>query len=115
MNVDVLRYAAFTDDPTSGNPAGVVVDAGQLTEQEMLGIAAGVGYSETAFITEVLPDRRPSARQAPDFQGRSYWMICPAVDTQPAQMSAAQNRQARFMAAARLVTLHSVTRTAMAR
>ena len=66
---------------------------GQLTEQDMLGIAAGVGYSETAFITEVLPDRRPSARQAPDFQGRSYWMICPAVDTQPAQMSAAQNRQ----------------------
>jgi hypothetical protein len=23
MGVDVLRYAAFTDDPASGNPAGV--------------------------------------------------------------------------------------------
>ena len=52
MNVDVLRYAAFTDDPASGNPAGVVPDAGQLTERDMLSIAAGVGYSETAFVTK---------------------------------------------------------------
>jgi PhzF family phenazine biosynthesis protein len=58
MNVEVLRYAAFTDDPASGNPAGVVVDAGQLTEQDMLDIAAGVGYSETAFVTESDPQRR---------------------------------------------------------
>ena len=56
-NVDVLPYAAFTDDPASGNPAGVVVDAGQLTEQDMLGIAAEVGYSETAFVTESDPQR----------------------------------------------------------
>ena len=55
MGVDVLRYAAFTNDPASGNPAGVVVDAGQLTEQDMLGVAAGVGYSETAFVTESDP------------------------------------------------------------
>jgi PhzF family phenazine biosynthesis protein len=51
MTVEVLRYAAFTDDPANGNPAGVVPDAGQLTERDMLGIAAGVGYSETAFVT----------------------------------------------------------------
>ena len=31
MNVDVLRYAAFTNDPTSGNLVGVMVNAGQLT------------------------------------------------------------------------------------
>jgi hypothetical protein len=58
MDVDVLRYAAFTDDPASGNPAGIVPDAGQLTEQDMLGIAAEVGYSETAFITGSDPRRR---------------------------------------------------------
>ena len=52
MTVEVLRYAAFADDPASGNPAGVVPDAAQLTERDMLGIAAGVGYSETAFITK---------------------------------------------------------------
>ena len=57
MNVDVLRYAAFTDNPASGNPAGVVVDAGQLTEPDMLGIAAEVGYSETAFVTGADPQR----------------------------------------------------------
>src|SRR5215470_4172785 len=58
MDVDVLRYAAFTDDPASGNPAGVVPDAGQLTERDMLGIAAGVGYSETAFVTGSDQQRR---------------------------------------------------------
>lgn len=42
VNVEVLRYATFTDDPASGKPAGVVPDAGQLNEQDMLGIAAEV-------------------------------------------------------------------------
>ncbi|PRX47073.1 PhzF family phenazine biosynthesis protein [Prauserella shujinwangii] len=48
---DVLHYAAFTDDPAGGNPAGVVLDAGALGEADMLRIAADVGYSETAFVT----------------------------------------------------------------
>jgi PhzF family phenazine biosynthesis protein len=47
----VYRYAAFTDDPAAGNPAGVVLDAGGMSDDEMLGVAAGVGYSETAFVT----------------------------------------------------------------
>ncbi len=46
----VLRYSAFTDTPEGGNPAGVVLDAGGLSDEEMLAIAAGVGYSETAFL-----------------------------------------------------------------
>jgi PhzF family phenazine biosynthesis protein len=46
----VLRYAAFTDDPAGGNPAGVVLDAGGLSDDDMLAIAAEVGYSETAFL-----------------------------------------------------------------
>jgi PhzF family phenazine biosynthesis protein len=48
---EVLRYSAFTTDPAGGNPAGVVLDAGELTEAEMRRIAAEVGYSETAFVT----------------------------------------------------------------
>ncbi|MBO8195950.1 PhzF family phenazine biosynthesis isomerase [Streptomyces oryzae] len=48
---DVLRYTAFTSDPDGGNPAGVVLDARELGEQQMLAIAAEVGYSETAFVT----------------------------------------------------------------
>ncbi|MFI9393103.1 PhzF family phenazine biosynthesis isomerase [Streptomyces bauhiniae] len=49
---DVLRYAAFTPHPHGGNPAGVVLDATGLDEQRMLALAAEVGYSETAFVTE---------------------------------------------------------------
>lgn len=47
----VLRYTAFSDDPAGGNPAGVVLDASGLDEAAMLGIAAELGYSETAFLT----------------------------------------------------------------
>jgi len=46
----VLRYAAFTDDPGGGNPAGVVLDARDLDEAQMLQVAREVGYSETAFL-----------------------------------------------------------------
>jgi PhzF family phenazine biosynthesis protein len=48
--VEVLRYAAFTDDLGGGNPAGVVLDAGRTSDAEMLAVAAEVGYSETAFV-----------------------------------------------------------------
>ena len=47
---EVLRYAAFTVDGGGGNPAGVVLDARRLGEETMLGIAADLGYSETAFL-----------------------------------------------------------------
>jgi PhzF family phenazine biosynthesis protein len=49
--VDVLRYVAFSDRPDGGNPAGVVLDAAGLSDEQMLTIAADVGYSETAFLT----------------------------------------------------------------
>ncbi|MFI7545377.1 PhzF family phenazine biosynthesis protein [Actinoplanes sp. NPDC049599] len=48
----ILRYAAFSDDPAGGNPAGVVLDAGTLSDAEMQAVAADVGYAETAFLTE---------------------------------------------------------------
>ncbi len=50
--LDVLRYAAFTTDPAGGNPAGVVLDAGTLDDAAMPAVAARIGYSETAFVTE---------------------------------------------------------------
>jgi PhzF family phenazine biosynthesis protein len=49
---EVRRYAAFTDTPAGGNPAGVVLDAAGLGDTEMLAIAADVGYSETAFLRQ---------------------------------------------------------------
>ncbi|MFF4945148.1 PhzF family phenazine biosynthesis isomerase [Streptomyces rubiginosohelvolus] len=49
---EVLRYTAFSADPAGGNPAGVVLDAAGLDEERMLAIAAELGYSESAFLTE---------------------------------------------------------------
>ncbi len=51
--MEVLRYAAFTDDPDGGNPAGVVLDAGGSDDVDMLAVAAEVGYSESAFLVPV--------------------------------------------------------------
>lgn len=48
--IEVLRYTAFSDDPGGGNPAGVVLNAGELDDAIMLDIAKTVGYSETAFL-----------------------------------------------------------------
>ncbi|WP_152040525.1 PhzF family phenazine biosynthesis protein [Salinigranum salinum] len=45
-----LLVDAFTDEPLSGNPAGVVPDAGDLTETQMQAIARELGASETAFV-----------------------------------------------------------------
>ena len=41
----------FVTGGIGGNPAGVVLDADQLSETEMLGIAAKIGLSETAFVS----------------------------------------------------------------
>jgi PhzF family phenazine biosynthesis protein len=50
MSHDVLRYTAFSDRPSGGNPAGVVLDAAGMSDDEMLAIAAALGYSESAFL-----------------------------------------------------------------
>lgn len=43
---------AFTANGEHGNPAGVVLDAQDLDESQMLDIAQQVGLSETAFVSE---------------------------------------------------------------
>jgi PhzF family phenazine biosynthesis protein len=50
MSEDVLRYIAFSDRPSGGNPAGVVLDAAGMPDERMLAIAAELGYSESAFV-----------------------------------------------------------------
>lgn len=49
MDPEIFRYSAFTRDPAGGNPAGVVLDATGLTDDDLQRIAAEVGFSETAF------------------------------------------------------------------
>jgi len=53
----LLRLAAFTTDPSGGNPAGVWIGASFPPDAEMQRIAADVGYSETAFL---VPDEAAS-------------------------------------------------------
>jgi PhzF family phenazine biosynthesis protein len=49
MQVEILRYVAFSTDPAGGNPAGVVLDATGAEDSAMATVAAQVGFSETAF------------------------------------------------------------------
>ncbi|AGB32876.1 phenazine biosynthesis protein PhzF family [Natrinema pellirubrum DSM 15624] len=55
----VLQVDAFTDEPHTGNPAGVVPDADGLSADQMQGIAAEMAVSETAFLrSSETADRR---------------------------------------------------------
>ncbi|MBM7615891.1 PhzF family phenazine biosynthesis protein [Alkaliphilus hydrothermalis] len=47
---EIYRLRAFAKTEEGGNPAGVVLEADALSEEEMRLIAAEVGYSETAFV-----------------------------------------------------------------
>ena len=58
----VLRYTAFADDPSGGNPAGIVLDASGLDDAAMQAIATEVDYAETAFVTG--REGKPGARKA---------------------------------------------------
>lgn len=55
--METLQLRAFTiaDEASSGNPAGVVLDAEGLTDADMVRIAADLGFSETAFLTRITP------------------------------------------------------------
>ncbi|MHA7582325.1 PhzF family phenazine biosynthesis protein [Paenibacillus vandeheii] len=50
MDIEVSTLHAFSDKPLGGNPAGVVLQAGHLSESQMQEIARQVGFSETAFV-----------------------------------------------------------------
>ncbi|ELY51105.1 PhzF family phenazine biosynthesis protein [Natronococcus jeotgali] len=48
--IRVLQVDAFTDEPLTGNPAGVVPDADGLADDQMQAIARELALSETAFL-----------------------------------------------------------------
>ena len=54
MKISVYEVHAFTKDGQGGNAAGVVIqESGTvLTDSQMLEIAARMGFSETAFVSE---------------------------------------------------------------
>ncbi|WDE01324.1 PhzF family phenazine biosynthesis protein [Thalassomonas actiniarum] len=50
-NIEVTLVNSFTENGKGGNPAGVVLNADQLSDAQKLKIAQAVGYSETAFVS----------------------------------------------------------------
>lgn len=56
--IRIKQVDAFTDTPLMGNPAGVVLNAQGLSDQQMQAIAREMAVSETAFI---LPSNKPGA------------------------------------------------------
>ncbi len=56
--IKIKQVDAFTTVPHTGNPAGVVTDAKDLTDGQMQTIAREMNLSETAFI---LPPTKPGA------------------------------------------------------
>ncbi len=56
--MNLLRIAAFADNNSGGNPAGVLISDALPEKADMQRIAAEVGYSETVFATPVGNDWR---------------------------------------------------------
>lgn len=52
QKVEVQILNAFVDNEIGGNPAGVVLNADHLTNEQKLQVAAKVGLSETAFVSK---------------------------------------------------------------
>ena len=58
MRIRIKQVDAFTETPLAGNPAGVVMDASGLNDQQMQAIAREMAVPETAF---VVPPTLPGA------------------------------------------------------
>ncbi|MFC7391480.1 PhzF family phenazine biosynthesis isomerase [Scopulibacillus cellulosilyticus] len=47
--IKIYHYDAFSNKPNKGNPAGIVLDGENLSDDDMQKIAYKVGFNETAF------------------------------------------------------------------
>lgn len=53
MEIIMYLVDAFSDKKFSGNPAGVIPDASELSEEDMQKIATEINLSETAFVKQI--------------------------------------------------------------
>lgn len=63
--IRIKHVNAFTSEPFSGNPAGVVLDARELSETKLQAIAREMNLSETAFVL-------PASNRKADLQIRWF-------------------------------------------
>lgn len=63
--VEVYQVDAFTKEPFGGNPAGVVIEANELSHDEMQKISREMNCSETAFVL-------PATNSKADFKVRFF-------------------------------------------
>ncbi len=89
----VLRYAAFDSGGGGGNPAGVVLDARGIDDDERLAIAAQVGFSETAFLE---PGDDPATWTARYWSPRAEVAFCGHATVAAAVALAGQGAPARL-------------------
>jgi PhzF family phenazine biosynthesis protein len=52
MGLNIYKLTSFPKENHGGNEAGVVLEADNLSDIEMLEIAKNIGFSETAFVSE---------------------------------------------------------------
>lgn len=50
MKQEIKLVKAFTKNKEEGNPAGVLLDANGLSDEQMIKISADLGFSESAFV-----------------------------------------------------------------
>ncbi len=89
MSGTLYRLAAFTDDPSGGNPAGVWLGEALPEPAEMQRIAAEVGYSETAFIAPAEGERRTVRYYSPEAEVSFCGHATVASGVQMGQLSGA--------------------------
>jgi PhzF family phenazine biosynthesis protein len=79
VTVEVKIVNAFVDGAEGGNPAGVVLEAEHLSQQEKQTTAAKVGFSETAFV---------SSSKIADFKLEFFTPVCRIADCGHATVAA---------------------------
>lgn len=64
----LMRYSAFSTNPSGGNPAGVWIGNELPSKEEMQAVAKQVGYSETAFIAPMTGFNRTVRYYSPEIE-----------------------------------------------
>jgi PhzF family phenazine biosynthesis protein len=97
----VFHVDAFTPKPFGGNPAGVVLHAERLSDEEMLHVARDLRHSETAF---VLPPRKDGDYRVRFFTPAQEVDLCGHATVATAWVLAGEGKAALHGAAAKQET-----------